>query len=82
MAITGKLGHSVGIAPRLFLRKLVGPLLDKVDEQEGYDPGVHFRLVLEGREMTAEERFAAGIATSVDDLELDVSKPDEGDGPR
>ena len=28
--ITGKLGNSVGIAPRLFLRKLVGELLDKV----------------------------------------------------
>ena len=82
MAITGKLGHSVGIAPRLFLRKLVGPLLDRVDEQQRYNPGVHFRLVLEGNEMTAEERSAAGIATSVDDLELDVSRPDGRDGPR
>lgn len=74
--ITGKLGNTVGIAPRLFLRKLVGELLDKVDEHEAYDPSVHFKLVLEGREMTAEERSAAGIETSVDDLELDVSNPD------
>jgi hypothetical protein len=70
--VTGKLGQKVGAAPRLFLRKLVGEILDKVDEHEDYVPTRDFELVVSSSEMTAEEREAAGVARSVDDIALDL----------
>jgi type II secretory pathway predicted ATPase ExeA len=70
--LTGKLGGKVGVAPRLFLRKMVSELLDKVDEHPDYDPKRDFKLVVDAREMTAEERDAAGIEASVDDIVLDL----------
>jgi type II secretory pathway predicted ATPase ExeA len=78
--VTGKLGHKVGAAPRLFLRKLVGELLDKVDEHEDYVPSRDFELVVTAAEMTAEERELAGVARSVDDIALDLGSPSD-DGP-
>ena len=77
-AMTGKLGGKVGVAPRLFLRKLVSELLDKVDEHENYDPKRDFQLVVDAREMTSDERDAAGIEKTVDDIALDLA----GDGER
>ena len=72
-ALTGKLGGKIGVAPRLFLRKMVSELLDKVDEHENYDPKRDFKLVLDGREMTQTEREAAGLETTVDDIALDLA---------
>ncbi|MCI1192600.1 BREX system ATP-binding protein BrxD [Calidifontimicrobium sp. SYSU G02091] len=68
-AVTGGLGGKVGVAPRLFLKKLVGDVLDRVDLHEGFDPRQHYRLTLNDTEMTVNERAAAGAA-SVDDIEL------------
>ncbi len=34
-AVTGKLGGKVGVAPRIFLKKLVADVLDRVDLHEG-----------------------------------------------
>jgi hypothetical protein len=76
-ALTGKLGGKVGAAPRLFLRKMVSELLDKVDEHESYDPKRDFKLVVDVREMTSAEKEAAGVETCVDDIALDLSKPEE-----
>lgn len=59
--VTGTLGQKVGIAPRLFLRKLVIELLDKVDQHADYEPTRHFKLVVDAAELSAEERVAAGI---------------------
>ena len=73
-AMTGKLGGKVGTAPRLFLRKLVSEMLDKVDEHADYDPKRDFRLVVDAREMSGAEREAAGIETTVDDLILELPK--------
>jgi hypothetical protein len=73
-ALTGKLGGKVGTAPRLFLRKMVNDLLDKVDEHENYDPKRDFKLVLDVREMTQTERDAAGLETTVDDIPLDLAE--------
>jgi hypothetical protein len=70
--VTGKLGQRVGAAPRLFLRKLVGELLDKVEEHEDYVPKRDFKLVVSAAEMSAEEREAAGVERSVDDIALDL----------
>jgi len=73
--LTGKLGGKVGVAPRLFLRKMVSELLDKVDEHPDYEPKRDFKLVVDAQEMTADEREAAGVQTSVDDIALDLGKP-------
>lgn len=71
--ITGKLGGKVGVAPRIFLRKLVLDLLDKVDAHADYDPAQHFELIVSAAELTPEERAAAGLpAPSVDDIPLDL----------
>jgi hypothetical protein len=68
--VTGKLGGKVGVAPRLFLKKLVSDVLDRIDQFEDFDPARHYRLTLIGGEMTETEREAQ--ATGVDDIELDL----------
>lgn len=68
-AVAGSLGGRVGIAPRLFLKKLVADVLDRVDLHPDFDPSQHYRLTLSDTEMSATER-AAAQATSVDDIEL------------
>lgn len=68
-AVAGGLGGKIGVAPRLFLKKLVGDVLDRVDLHENFDPRQHYRLTLVDAEMTVNERAAAG-AISLDDIEL------------
>ena len=68
-AVAGGLGGKIGVAPRLFLKKLVADVLDRVDLHEDFDPQVHYTLTLTEREMSVAERAAAS-ATSVDDIEL------------
>jgi hypothetical protein len=68
-AVAGGLGGKVGVAPRLFLKKLVADVLDRVDLHDSFDPRQHYKLTLAENEMTANERAAAGAA-SVDDIEL------------
>lgn len=69
--VTGQLGGRVGVAPRLYLRKLVGEVLDRVDQFADFDPRRHYAPTLDEREMTAAER-AVSPAHSVEDIELDV----------
>jgi hypothetical protein len=71
VGVTGFFGGKVGVAPRIYLRKLIGEVLDKVDEHPDYDPAKHFKLVVDLREMTVEERTAAGALQSVDDIALE-----------
>lgn len=73
--VTGRLGGKVGVAPRIFLRKLVSEVLDRVDMFDDFDPRIDYQLVVAASELSAEERSAAGIERSVDDIELDL-----GDG--
>jgi len=70
-SVAGKLGGRVGVAPRLFLRKLVAGLLDRVDLYPDFDPQRDFELALETEELTVEERAAIGGA-SPDDFDLDL----------
>jgi len=70
-AVTGDLGGRVGVAPRLFLKKLVGDVLDRIDQHPDFDPRRHYRLTVADGELTRVERAARG-ATSVDDVELDL----------
>ncbi|TDU23282.1 P-loop uncharacterized protein DUF2791 [Panacagrimonas perspica] len=68
-AVAGGLGGRVGVAPRIFLKKLVGEVMDRVDLFEDFDPRQHYSLTLSETEMTVTERAAASAA-SVDDIEL------------
>ncbi len=69
-ALAGKLGGKVGIAPRLFLKKLVSDILDRIDLHEDFDPRQHYQLTLASTEMTSVEREAQ--AQNVNDIELDI----------
>lgn len=75
VAVAGKLGGKVGIAPRLFLKKLVLELLDRVDQFEAFDPRQHYQVELAAAEMNPEERVASGVERSADDIALDLSTP-------
>ena len=70
-AITGELGGKVGIAPRLFLRKLVADVLDRVDQFDDFDPRKHYALTLDSEDLTRVEAAAIG-RESVEDIELDL----------
>jgi hypothetical protein len=72
-AITGGLGGQVGIAPRVFLRKLVEQVLDKVDLFEDFDPRRHYELTLNAGELTDVERNAwSQRADDAEDVELEL----------
>lgn len=68
-AVTGSLGGKVGIAPRLFLKKLVGDVLDRVDQFGDFDPRRDYVLTVSSAELTDVERNAA---RSADDVDLDL----------
>lgn len=70
-AVTGGLGGSVGIAPRVFLKKLVGDVLDRVDDFEDFDPRRDYALTIIESELTDEEREERAAA-SADDVSLDL----------
>ena len=69
--VTGNLGGKVGIAPRIFLKKLVGEVLDRIDLHEDFDPRQHYALTISDSELNAVERGAKS-ASSVDDIELEL----------
>ncbi|WP_431868895.1 BREX system ATP-binding protein BrxD [Nocardiopsis eucommiae] len=71
-AVAGELGGKVGIAPRLYLRKLVD-VMDRVDQNEDFDPRLHYHLTVGGSELTEVERGAhVRRANSADEVELDL----------
>ena len=70
-AVTGKLGGKVGVAPRIFLKKLVADVLDRVDLHEGFNPRADYQLTIGDVELTTIERHAAA-GTSVDEIELEL----------
>lgn len=79
-AVSGELGGQAGIAPRVFLRKLVADVLDRVAEFDDFDPRRHYKLTLTSTELSDTERNAAALASagrrprpaSADDVELDL----------
>ncbi|MCX9191371.1 BREX system ATP-binding protein BrxD [Carbonactinospora thermoautotrophica] len=74
-AVSGGLGGQVGVAPRIFLRKLVADVLDRVEEFEDFDPRRHYALTLSPTELSEVERNAAAStlrAASADEVELDL----------
>src|SRR5208282_3745713 len=70
-SVTGKLGGKVGVAPRIFLKKLVGELLDRVDQFEDFDPRSDYALTLSDAKLSQVERQAMTVS-NVDEIELDL----------
>ncbi len=70
-AVTGDLGGRVGVAPRVFLKKLVGDILDRIDQFPDFNPRRDYRLTIVDSELTAVERNARAAA-SVDEIDLDL----------
>ncbi|HET9899354.1 MAG TPA: BREX system ATP-binding protein BrxD [Streptosporangiaceae bacterium] len=64
-AVTGALGGSVGVAPRVFLKKLVTDVLDRVDQFADFDPRRHYALTIAPTELSEEERNAAARSPAV-----------------
>jgi len=67
-AITGKLGEKVGIAPRIFLKKLVADVLDRVDLHAAFDPRRDYPVLVATSELTAQEQ----ASLSVDDIKIEI----------
>lgn len=70
-AVTGALGGKVGVAPRVYLKKLVADVLDRVDQFPDFDPRRHYALTFGDTELTDVEREARGAKTP-DDVKLDL----------
>lgn len=66
--IAGRLGGKVGVAPRLYLRKLVDTL-DKVEQFPDFVPAEASAVVVGEGELNADERAAVG---GIDSVRLDV----------
>lgn len=69
-AVAGNFGGKVGIVPRVFLKKLVADVLDRVDLYPEFDPRAHYTLTVSDNELTAVERAARG-SRSIDDIQLE-----------
>lgn len=67
-AVSGRLGGQVGVAPRIFLKKLVADVLDRVDQFDEFDPRRDYPITVRAGELSPIEREAAAL--SVDDVEL------------
>jgi len=70
-AVTGGLGGRVGVAPRIFLKKLVGDVLDRVDQFADFDPRQHYALTIADGELTDAE-LAARSGRSPDEIEIEL----------
>jgi len=69
--VSGSLGGKTGIAPRIFLKKLVADLLDRIDLHEAFDPRKDYRLTIREDELSTEERNSMP-ASSVEDISLEL----------
>ncbi len=69
-ALTGELGGKVGVVPRIFAKKLIADVLDRVDLHADFDPRQHYALTVAESELTAVERNARA-ASNVDDIDLE-----------
>lgn len=65
-AVAGELGARVGLAPRIFLRKLVD-VLDRTDQFTDFDPRTDYSVTVSPAELAV-----AGPRTDPDDVDLDL----------
>ena len=71
-AVTGSLGGKIGIAPRVFLKKLVADVLDRVDQFADFDPRQHYALTIGDGDLTEVERNAARPPARADGVALEL----------
>jgi len=69
-AVAGRLGGKVGVAPRIFLRKLVGEVLDRIDQFDDFDPRSDYSLAINDSELTDAELHAS--STDPDEVEIEL----------
>jgi hypothetical protein len=64
------------VAPRIFLKKLVGDVLDRVDQFQDFDPRRDYPLTINPAELTDVERESASLsvapAARADDVPLEL----------
>jgi len=65
VAVAGQLGAVAGISPRIFLKKLVADVLDRVDQFPDFDPRQHYSLTI-----SDGEKAESVAATNPDEVEL------------
>lgn len=70
-AVAGKLGGKIGVTPRIFLKKLVADILDRIDLHSEFDPRRDYALTISDVELKPVERQAMS-ASDVDEIELDL----------
>ena len=68
-ALAGQFGGQVRVAPRIFLKKLVADVLDRVELYEDFDPRQHYELTITREELTPDEEAAV---FGVDDIDLEL----------
>jgi P-loop Domain of unknown function (DUF2791) len=69
--VSGTLGGKTGVAPRIFLKKLVADILDRIELHETFDPRKDYRLTIRQDELSTEERNLMP-ASSVEDICLEL----------
>jgi len=69
--VAGRFGGKVGIAPRIFLKKLVADLLDRIELFADFNPRSDYRLTVREDELSEEERNLTP-AGSVNDIALNL----------
>lgn len=77
-AVAGDLGGRTGVAPRLFLKKLVADVLDRIDQFPDFNPRRDYAITVSDLELTSAERQAAALGRrpasvgSADDVDLEI----------
>lgn len=75
-SITGSLGGKVGVTPRIYLKKLVAEVLDRVDQFAEFDPRRDYPPTVSPAELTETERNAAtplpAVASAADQIQLEL----------
>jgi hypothetical protein len=69
--VAGRFGGKVGIAPRIFLKKLVADVLDRIELHADFNPRRDYRLIVREEELSEEERNLVP-ATTVNEITLQL----------
>lgn len=74
-AVAGKLGGKVGMAPRVYLKKLVADILDRVNQFPEFNPRTDYSLAISPHEVEIELRGSL----NADDVDLDLDTTSDSD---
>lgn len=76
-ALVGQMGGKVNLAPRVFLKKLVADVLDRVEQHPTFDPRQHYKLTVSRTDLSDEEHAILANPAGVDDIALDLTNEDD-----